>query len=471
MGKTITIDPVTRISGFLEIQVEVENNIIVDAKTSGLLFRGFETMLEGRAPLDSIFFTERICGICSTAHAMASTMALENALGVTPTLNDSYIRDIMHGFEFLQNHIRQFYYYTIPSYVKMPDVNPLQPQEYKDYRLPQKLNARLIESYEKSVLISRLAHEGLAVLGGKIPHSHGIFVGGVTVNIDPYKLTKIKSIISEIYSFIDNRMIEDVNILAQYYADYFEKGNSYENFMSYGVFNKYEDEDITYVKPSVLINGTRYAFKEEEITQNIQHAWYISDNNMQNPRLDEEEKVDINKKDAYTFVKAPRYKNLPMEVGPLARLKLTSEYDGGNSCMDRNIARVLEARKISKIMLNLANRVELKRNNQSKYTIPEEGFGVGLIDTTRGSLGHWIKIENKIIKYYNIITPTAWNMSPLDNNGVHGVGEKALIGSKISNINEPVEIGRIIRSYDPCISCATHVTGDKFEPIKIKVLV
>lgn len=183
------------------------------------------------ASLDSIFFTERICGICSTAHAMASTMALENALGVTPTLNDSYIRDIMHGFEFLQNHIRQFYYYTIPSYVKMPDVNPLQPQEYKDYRLPQKLNARLIESYEKSVLISRLAHEGLAVLGGKIPHSHGIFVGGVTVNIDPYKLTKIKSIISEIYSFIDNRMIEDVNILAQYYADYFEKGNSYENFI------------------------------------------------------------------------------------------------------------------------------------------------------------------------------------------------------------------------------------------------
>ncbi len=83
MGKTITIDPITRISGFLEIKVKVEDNIIVDGKTSGLLFRGFEKMLEGRPPLDAIYFTERICGICSTAHAMTSTLALENALNIT----------------------------------------------------------------------------------------------------------------------------------------------------------------------------------------------------------------------------------------------------------------------------------------------------------------------------------------------------------------------------------------------------
>lgn len=92
MGKIITIDPITRISGFLEIKVKVEDNIIVDGETSGLLFRGFEKMLEGRPPLDSIYFTERICGICSTAHATASTLALENALNITPSINDIYKR-------------------------------------------------------------------------------------------------------------------------------------------------------------------------------------------------------------------------------------------------------------------------------------------------------------------------------------------------------------------------------------------
>jgi len=78
MGSKITINPITRISGFLEIQVEIERNKIIDAKSSGMLFRGFEKMLRGRLPLDATYFTERICGICSTAHSMASTLALED---------------------------------------------------------------------------------------------------------------------------------------------------------------------------------------------------------------------------------------------------------------------------------------------------------------------------------------------------------------------------------------------------------
>lgn len=97
MGNIITINPITRISGFLEIQVEVENNQIIDAKSSGMLFRGFEKMLKGRPPLDAIYFTERICGICSTAHSISSTLALENILNITITENDKMIRDFMHA--------------------------------------------------------------------------------------------------------------------------------------------------------------------------------------------------------------------------------------------------------------------------------------------------------------------------------------------------------------------------------------
>ncbi|NFR52298.1 Ni/Fe hydrogenase [Clostridium botulinum] len=471
MGKIITIDPITRISGFLEIKVKVEDNIIVDGETSGLLFRGFEKMLEGRPPLDSIYFTERICGICSTAHATASTLALENALNITPSINDIYIRDMMHGFEFIQNHLRQFYCFTVPSYVNLPNIRPIYPQEYSDFRLPKKLNERISSHYEEGIKYSRLAHEALAVLGGKAPHSHGIFVGGVTVNIDSYKLTKIQSILKAIKKFVNIYMLEDMNIIAQYYPEYFNLGNTYGNFMSFGVFDKYKDKNISYVKPGVIINNKLENFDRDKITENIRYAWYVSDTIIENPIMNNEYTVDLKKEGAYSFVKAPRYADLPMEVGPLARLKIAGEYTGGNSSMDRNIARVLETKKIINILYNISKKIQLLSNNQSAYNIPEGAFGEGLIDTTRGALSHFIKIENKTIKYYNIITPTAWNISPKDSKGTRGVGEKSLIGSKIDNIEKPVEIGRIIRSFDPCISCATHLVSNNNEPVKVEVLV
>lgn len=460
MSKTIIIDPITRISGFLEVKIEVDENIVVAAETSGLLFRGFETMLEGRPPFDAIYFTERICGICSTAHAAASTLALENALKVSIDINDMYIRNIMHGFEFLQNHIRQFYLYTIPSYVKFLDLKPVFPQGHNDFRLPESLNARICKNYIKSIELSRLAHEGIAVLGGKAPHNHGFFVGGVTVRIDAYKIEKIKSIINSIKQFVEKYMLEDVEIISRYYSDYFEKGISYPNFMSYGVFDEFSDPEITYVKPGVMISEIKYPLQTENITQGVKYAWYEGDEN--------NNIVNISKPNAYTFIKAPRLNGLPMEVGPLARMMLTGEYTRGRSCMDRNIARVLEAIKIAGILEKLAERIQIKINNINNYDIPENTFGVGLIDTTRGALGHFIQIENKVIKNYKIITPTAWNLSPKDNLGVHGAMEKALLGLKINNLEQPVEIGRVIRSYDPCVSCATHLISNKHEMLKVE---
>jgi hydrogenase large subunit len=463
MGNTITIDPVTRISGFLEIRAEVEENTIVKAKASGLLFRGFEKMLKGRSPLDAVYFTERICGICSTAHAMASSLALEDALKIKVSLNDSYLRDIMHGFEFVQNHIRHFYLLTIPSYVKIASVKLVGDQEYSDFRLPEELNKKIEGHYVASIEFSRLAHEGLATLGGKAPHNHGIFVGGVTVNIDAYKLEKVKSIIRSIKAFVSTVMKEDVGIIAKHYVDYFEKGKSYPYFMSYGVFDKYEDPEITYVKAGVMKNGVLHPLDVGRITEQIRYAWYKAD--------DAIEEVDLSKPDAYTFIKAPRYSDLPMEVGPLARLIISGDYTGGHSCMDRNIARVLEVEKILGIIEKLAQRVELKANNQKAYNIPQNAYGAGLIDTTRGALGHWVEIENQVIKHYNIITPTVWNLSPKDALGLPGVVERALIGTKLNNIKEPVEIGRIVRSFDPCVSCATHLIGNKGETKVVEVLV
>lgn len=468
MGSKITINPITRISGFLEIQVQVENNKIVDAKSSGMLFRGFEKMLQGRPPLDAIYFTERICGICSTAHSMASSIALEDILQIRPSENDKMIRDFMHGCEFLQNHLRHFYQYTLPDFVKGPEIQPLYGATHNDYRLPENVNRELSKDYLQSIEYSRLAHEMLAVLGGKAPHNHGIFVGGVTTNLDASKFIKIKSILKRIKKFVGSRMISDLYTICEYYPDYFHNGKGYENLMSYGVFDTYSGE-LFYVGPKISIDGEKKEFEPNEITENIYRAWYKSNRVEQmpfDPTVDE----DVYKEEAYSWIKAPRYKGRPMEVGPLARMVLSGEYTKGISTMDRIIARVLEAKKIIEIMEGLIERISLNPAQQERYVFPQKAGGKGLIDTTRGGLGHWVSIEDGGIKNYGIITPTTWNLSPGDSNGNKGVVEKALIGTIIKDIKNPVEIGRIVRSFDPCVSCATHVFGHGTSRVEIRVV-
>jgi hydrogenase large subunit len=148
-----------------------------------------------------------------------------------------------------------------------------------------------------------------------------------------------------------------------------------------------------------------------------------------------------------------------MEVGPLARMLISGNYSGGHSCLDRIYARTLEAEKILTIMDGLNDRIELLPNNQRPYAIPVASQGTGLIDTTRGALGHFISIKDKVIEHYEVLTPSNWNLSPKDSDGQPGTIEKALIGTVIGDPQSPVEIGRIIRSFDPCVSCATHLSG------------
>ena len=223
----IIIDPVTRVSGFLEIEVEIENNKVIDAKCGGMQFRGFEKMLQGRYPLDAIRLTSRVCGICSTHHTLASTLALEQALNIIPDENGRIIREITNGFEFLQNHLRHFYQFSIPDYVDLPNINPIHKDYKGDFRLPKGINDKISKDYEKSLFQSSNAHRALAVLGGKVPHNHGIFVDGTTTDMNIKKFEEVKSLLSEIKEFISNNLMEDVYHISNYYKDYFKNGIGY----------------------------------------------------------------------------------------------------------------------------------------------------------------------------------------------------------------------------------------------------
>lgn len=445
MPQRITINPLTRISGFMEIEADIDNHRVVDTKTKGAMFRGFESMLIGRNPFDAVYFTQRICGICSTAHSVASSLALENALNIVPSQQGRYLRDIIHCCEFLQNHLRHFYQLILPDFVKLPEDYPLFKTQHRDFRLPKSVNDKLVESYFQSLDISRLSHKALAILGGKAPHNHGVFIGGITTSASADMILAIDSILTEINQFIDENMIPAVYELAKYYPEYYKIGKGYGNLLTYGCFNNYKELGTLFVDSLVMTDNVVTKFDSNNITQENGYSFFGENN-----------EPDIKKPNAYTWIKAPRYNNLPYEVGPLARMYLSGEYKNGISTMDRIVARVLESKKIICIMKTLLKNLIPDTFVQDRYALPEKASSKGLVDTSRGALGHWLEIVDSKIGVYQIITPSAWNLSAQTEN-MKGVAEKAIIGAPVEDISSPVEIGRIVRSFDPCVSCATHV--------------
>lgn len=468
----IVIDPVTRVSGLLSIEVEIKENKIVDARSSGGQFRGFEKIFENRPPLDIITLAPRICGICSVHHTLAATLALEDALKVAPNYNGVAIREIADGFEFLQNHLRQIYLFAFPDYVRMANINPLfKTEDYGtyDYRLPQDITYKINEDYLKAIKYSREAHKAVAILLGKAPHSHGIFVGGVTVRMDIPQLEFCKYAVRIINDFIINDVIEDIYIIADYYKDYYNKGKGPGNFISYGLFNK-EPDEVKYIEPGVKIGKIAEPLDIKYINENIGHSWLKAHSNEIKPGIDKSPEGDPYKEDAYSWAGAARYKRYAMESGPLARMIIGNYYDNGVSVMDRLIARVLESKKICDHIDELLKEVKLGEPYQEQWKIPEKGNGIGLKDASRGALGHWITIEKGKVLNYNIIPPSMWNLGPTDEYGTKGTVEEALIGTEVNNIKNPVEVGRIVRSFDPCLNCAAHVVSDKYEDITIDIV-
>lgn len=468
----IIVDPVTRVSGLLSIEVQVENNKVVDAKAGGNQFRGFEKMFEGRSPLDMIRLTPRICGICSTHHALTSVRALEDAMKINPDENGRIIRDIANGFEFIQNYLRWTYFFVFPDYLEIITVNPLfktETPKVADYRLDKVITNKINEDYVEAIRLSREAHKGLAVLAGKAPHPHGIWVGGITTNIDIPQIESCRYIITILKDFIINKLIPDVEIIAKAYSDYFKIGGGHRNLMSYGLYDNYAPP-IQYSLPKVRINGKEEDLDINNITESVKYTWAVDNGQPLIPGKSNPASPDPKKQGAYSWINAPRYKGFAMEVGALARMTLSGEYKGGISTMDRILAKAYEAKRVCEITEELIKIAKLGKAVQKEWQVPSKALGVGLSEAERGSLAHWISINDKKVENYTVIPPSTWNISPKDDKGVRGTAEEALIGTEIQDITSPVEVGRILRSFDPCLSCAAHVTSDRHKAVTINIL-
>jgi hydrogenase large subunit len=508
---TIIIDPVTRIEGHLKIEAVVEGGEVKEAKSSGTLFRGIELILRGRDPRDAQQLTQRICGVCPTGHATAAALNLDSAFGIADKIPDNgrIMRNLILGANYLQSHVLHFYHLAALDYVDVTaaagyegtdpaltsvkrfidrgELGPFVPRYEGDYRLPPEVNRQAVAHYVRALDIRRKAHELSAVFSGKMPHNVGIVPGGVTETPTVDKIASFLWRLNEIRHFIDNVYLPDVLAVAGCYGDHFEIGRGCGEYLAYGVFDMDGGEADLTKRDRFLPGGTisaadlrPNALDAAKIHEEVRHSWYADSSSGRNPSQGETS-PQLGKDGAYSWLKSPRYDGQVHEVGPLARMLVAYArgHEGAKALIDgalaqlgapvtallsalgRHAARALEAKLVADAMADWVLQLKPGEPVCAEYELPDEAEGMGLTEAARGALGHWVSVKDKRIASYQCVVPTTWNASPRDDRGQAGPIEQALQGTKVRDEENPFELVRIVRSFDPCIACAVHLVTPK----------
>lgn len=522
VGRLVTIDPVTRIEGHLRIDVEIEGDKVKDAWSSGTMFRGFEMLLEGKHPFDAQQVTERICGVCPLAHGTASSYNLDDALGIEAPDNARLIRNLCLGANFIQSHVLHFYHLSAIDYIDVTaatqysgtspalnilknqltnlananDLYPFLPRyDSPDYigeaggPGDPNLATELVSHYVEALEVRKKAHEMLSIFYGRAPIFMGTVPGGVTQKPTISNVADFRSRLAQLRSWIDNVYIQDILTVAEVpqYAPFLTAGDSGGNYLAYGGFRENNSTTETFLPSGVIIGGTPGKFDVDKIAEFVKHSWYTDDCGPLAPSEGKTE-PDVHKKDAYSFLKAPRYDENPMEVGPLARmlvLAVTTNMQEPKLLIDlarklglveqmkfgllpRHAARAIECKIVADQMDVWLDQLDPKGDiwNEKAWDVPSEASGKGLVEAPRGALGHWIQIKNKKTERYQCVVPTTWNASPRDNEGNRGPIETSLIGLPVPDPENPINVVRCVRSFDPCLACAIHVIHPEHNGVK-----
>jgi [NiFe] hydrogenase large subunit len=370
------------------------------------------------------------------------------------------------------------------------------------YKLPAEANLMAVGHYLDNLRQQVHAAQMTAIWGAKNPHLQGHLPGGVTVieQLNADRISDYKFKLQEQIKFIEEVYIPDLLAVASFYKDWAGIGGN-KNFLAYGDFAEGDNEPDSFYFPRGLIMNKELKLQKvdlSKVTEDVTRAWYEGDKPL-HPSVGQTiplsgDKLkganpDTQSKDGkYSWMKAPRYDNQAMEVGPLAQCLVS--YVGGNkeikdttdavlkklevgpdalfSTLGRIAARgikcLVNAKRAEKWVDDLiANLKSGDTRTFTSYKLDESsnGQGAGLADVARGSLGHWINIEKGKIKNYQQVVPSTWNLGPTDAKGQKGPIETALIGTPVADAKKPLEILRTVHSFDPCIACAVHVIDPK----------
>jgi len=565
----IVVDPVTRIEGHLRIEAVVEDGVVKDAWSSSTMFRGIEIILKGRDPRDAWAFAQRICGVCTTVHAITSIRAVEDAIGATPPPNAELVRNLVMSAQLVQDHVIHFYHLHALDWVDIvsalsadpaatstlaqsisdhPKTSPRYFAGVKDriqslansgrlgpfanaywghpaYRLPPEANLMAVAHYLEALDWQREFIKIHAILGGKNPHPQSFLVGGMAVPIDPNEqaslnvgsMEQIRKLIQGARAIVSQLYIPDVLAIAPSYLDWAGHGATNGHYMAYGEYHETTDPSSPLIMPSGVIRGGDLSNVEpvdhSKINEYVTRSWYDyegGDATGLHPSEGETspnytgpeppyDLLDVEGK--YSWLKAPRYDGLPMEVGPLARTLVA--YASGrpeatglvnhvlgalgagpaalHSTLGRIAARAIETQImvdkmegwVDELIANMgAGDLRICDNDKwDPSTWPEECAGAGFHEAPRGALGHWVHIQKGEIANYQCVVPSTWNAGPRDAGQARGPYEQAVIGTPVANPEQPLEILRTIHSFDPCMACGVHVLdgrGRSITEVKIQ---
>ncbi len=402
MAQRITIDPITRIEGHLRIDVEVENGFVTKAWSSGQMYRGLENILKGRDPRDAWLFVQRICGVCTTVHALASVRAVEDALGLEIPYNAQLIRNMIQGVHTLQDHIVHFYALSALDWVDVVsalDADPAKTAQLAEslsdwpgnsrYRfkavqdkvkalvasgqlgpfanaywghdamkLPPEANLMAVSHYLEALDYQRKATMALGIFTGKNPHIQNLSVGGVTTAINPdsanalnmERIYYIKQLVSEVKDFVEKVYLPDVVAVGALYADWLPYGDGVVNYLAAPEMFLDGAGKKSALPGGTIMNGDLGSVKEikgisnkyfkDNVEESIARAWYDGDWSKHPWKETTDAKPgEWDAEGRYTWLKAPRFQKAPMQVGPLAQLLVG--YALGHELIVKNVDAAL----------------------------------------------------------------------------------------------------------------------------------
>jgi hydrogenase large subunit len=305
----------------------------------------------------------------------------------------------------------------------------------------------------------------------------GIVPGGVTQGPTSDRIANFLGKLQAVREFIANRYLPDVMTVARAYGDYFEVGRGPGRFLAYGGMDA--GDGRMHLAGGLTDASLRVGEVDAaKVTESVAHSWFAGET--VHPSAGRTEPA-VGKEGGYSFLKAPRYDGQVCEVGPLARVlvaygrgvapvrklvdsalaALGAKPEKLFSVLGRHAARALECQLVGDWLLDWTLALAPGEPHCAEFRIPREGMGCGLTEGARGALGHWIKIEGRKIANYQLVVPTTWNASPRDEKGQPGAIEQALVGVKVKNEKSPVEVLRVVRSFDPCLACAIHAVSPK----------
>lgn len=389
----------------------------------------------------------------------------------------------------------------------------------KSYKLTPEQNLIATAHYLEALDLQRDAAKLMAIFGGKMPHPQSLVVGGVTCVQDiqnPARIALFKTLLKKFTGFIKNAYLPDLAMAGVTYVDEAldGTGGGLKNYMTYGDFRL---DDTGFYKSALLfpsgvvLNGDLskvYPFDQSKVAEDVTHSWYDADgpqhpyDGTTNPNYTGMQKKDdgfayLNTKEKYSWIKSPIYNDTRVEVGPLARmvvgvasgderitkyvtnfLALLGDKLGLGkpapasalfSTVGRTAARAIETEIMADVMVEWVDELaaNVAAGDLSTWTefdfdeVSKDAKGHGLAEAPRGGLGHWVKIKNGKIENYQAVVPSTWNAAPRDHKDRMGAYEAALIGTKVADPEQPLEILRTVHSFDPCIACAVHIVDTK----------